>query len=93
METIRQPWSTVDIEIPADCICSVGFQCLKRINGISFGLTHLLTVFILHMAKNDNILIWCLIKQQCGFCQKRIKPSTGLVYSLGNEISRKLLLK
>ena len=65
VETIRKPRSTVDVEIPADRICTVFLQCIKRINGISFRLTHLLSIFILNMSKNDNILIWSLVEQQC----------------------------
>ena len=62
VETVRQPRRTVCIEIPADSICSVFFQCFKRVNGISLALTHLLPVFILYMAKYDDIFIWCLVK-------------------------------
>ena len=65
VETVRQPRSTVDVEIPADRICSVFLKCIKRIDRISFRLTHLLSIFILNMSKNDNILIWSLVEQQC----------------------------
>ena len=44
METVRQPWCTVDVEVPADGICTVCLKCIKRINCISLGLTHLLAV-------------------------------------------------
>ena len=93
METVRQPWGTVNIEIPADRICSVRLQSFKRIYRISLGFTHLLAIFILHMAQNNNILIRSLIKQQCRLSQQRIEPSTSLVNSLGNELCRELLLK
>ena len=65
VETIRKPRSTIDVEVPTDRICTVFLQCIKRINGISFRLTHLLSIFILNMSKNDNILIWSLVEQQC----------------------------
>ena len=65
VETVRQPRSTVDVEIPADRICSVFLKCIKRIDRISFRLTHLLSVLILNMSKNDNVLIWSLVEQQC----------------------------
>ena len=93
METIRQPWCTIDIEIPADRICAVFFKCIKRIHCISLRLTHLLTVFILYMSKDDNILIRRLVKEQCRLCHQRIEPSTGLVYCLRNKLSRELFFE
>ena len=66
METVGQPGSAVDVKIPADSICSIGFQSIKRIYGISFGLTHLLSVFILYMPQNNNIPIRSLVKNQGG---------------------------
>ena len=93
METVRQPRCTVDVEIPADRISAVSFQSLKRVNCISLGFTHFLSIFILYMTQNDNIFIRSFIKQQCGFCQQGIEPSTCLVYRLGNKLCRKLLLK
>ena len=93
VETVWKPRSTVNIEIPADCICTVSFQCFKRIYRISLGFTHLLTIFILYMTQNDNILIRSLIKQQGGFCQQRVEPSTSLVNRLGNKLCRELLFK
>ena len=93
METVRQPRCTVDVEIPADRICSVSFQSLKRVNCISFGFTHFLSVFILYMTQNDNIFIRSFIKQQCRLCQQGIEPSTCLVYCLRNKLCRELLLK
>ena len=63
------------------------------VNGISFRLTHLLAVLILYMSKHDNILIRTSVEQQGRLCHQGIEPSTGLVYCLGNELSRELLLK
>ena len=65
VETVRKPWCTVDIEVPADRICSVFLQCVERINCISLGLTHLLTILILHVSKYDNVLVWCFVEDQC----------------------------
>ncbi|CDA06634.1 unknown [Blautia sp. CAG:257] len=93
VETVRQPRSAVDIEIPADSVCAVFFQSVKRIYRISFGLTHLLSVFILNMSQNNNISVRSLFKQQGRLCQKRIEPSSCLVDCLGNKICRELLLK
>ena len=62
METVRQPRCAVDIEVPADRICSVCLQCIERIYRISFGLTHLLTVFILYMTQYDNVLVRSLVE-------------------------------
>ena len=62
METVRQPRCAVDIEVPADRICSVSLQCIERIYRISFGLTHLLTVFILYVTQYDNILVRSLVE-------------------------------
>ena len=93
MEAVRQPRCTVDVEVPADRISTVGLQCIKRIYCISFGFAHLLTVLILNMSEHDNILIRALVEEQGRFCHQRIEPSTGLVNSLGNKLSRELLLK
>ena len=65
METVWQPWCGVYIEIPADRIGAVGLQSVKRIHRISFGLTHLLAIFILDMSENDNIFIRRFIEKQC----------------------------
>ena len=64
VETVRQPRCTVDIEIPADRVCAVSLQCIERINRIALGLTHLLSVLILDMPQNDNILVRRLVKEQ-----------------------------
>ena len=32
---------------------------------ISFGLTHLLTILILHVSKYDNVLVWRFVEDQC----------------------------
>ena len=70
METVRKPWSTVDVEVPSDGICAVFVQCIEWINCISFGLTHLLSVLILNMSQNDYVLVWCFVEEQCGFCKE-----------------------
>ena len=64
METVRQPWSAVHIEIPADCVCTVISQRVKRVNRIAFGFAHLLSILILHMSQNDYILIWSFVEDQ-----------------------------
>ena len=93
METVRQPRSTVDIEIPADRVCTISSQCVERINRIALGLTHLLAVLILNVTQYNNILIWCLVKQQGRDRKQGVEPASGLVNRLGNEICRELLLK
>ena len=65
MESVGQPWRAVYIEIPSDGICAVGLQCVEGIDRIALGLAHLLPIFILDMAHNDNILIRSLIENQC----------------------------
>ncbi len=93
METVRQPWRAVYIEIPADRIRTVFFQRLKRVYRISLGLAHLLSVLILHMAQNDNVLIRRLVKDQCRDRKQRVEPSSGLVHRLGNKVCRELFLE
>ncbi len=93
METVRQPWCTVDVEVPADGICTVCLKCIKRINCISLGLAHLLSVLILYMYKNDNVLIWSLIKQKSRLSKKGVEPSSCLVNSLRNKVCRELLFE
>ena len=93
METVRQPWCTVDVEVPADGICTVCLKCIKRINCISLGLAHLLAILILNMSKNDNVLIWSLIKQKSRLSKKGVEPSSCLVNSLRNKVCRELLFE
>src|SRR5699024_2789122 len=93
MEPVWKPRCAVDIEVPADRVGSVSFKSLERINRVSFGLTHLLAVFILHMSKNNDVLIRRLVEEQCGNRKQRVKPSSCLVYRFGDEICRELLLK
>ena len=93
METIRQPRSAVDIEIPANCIRAIFGKRLERIDGISLGFAHLLAVFILHVSKNDNIFKRSLIKQQCGDRHQRIEPASGLIHCLRNKLSREVFLE
>ena len=92
-ESLRQPGCGTGVEIPADGICTVGLQCVERIYRIALTLTHLLTVLILYMAHNDNVLVRSLVEEQSGFCQQRVEPSTGLVHCLGDKVSRELLLE
>src|SRR5699024_12353657 len=89
---VWKPRCAVDIEVPADRVGSVSFKSLKRINRVSFGLTHLLAVFILHMSKNNDVLIRRLVEEQCGNRKQRVEPSSCLVYRFGDEICRELLL-
>ena len=64
VETVRQPGRTVGVEIPTDRVRAVFSQCFKRIDRIALTLTHLLSVLILNMAQNDNVLIRRLVEQQ-----------------------------
>ena len=93
METVWQPGRAVYIEIPADSVCPVFFQSIKRIYRISLGFGHLLSVLILNMSQNDYVFIRSLVKQDSRLCQQRIEPSSGLVYSLGDKVCRELLLE
>ena len=93
METVWKPWRAVHIEVPADCISAVFFQCVKGVYGISLGFTHFLSVFVLYMTQHNNIFVRCFVKQQRRFCQQRVEPASCLVYSFRNKICRELLLK
>ena len=93
METVWKPRCTVDVEIPADCICSVSLQCLKRIDRISLGLAHLLSVLILYVTKHNNVFVWCFVENQSRNRKQRVKPSTRLVYRLRDKVCRELLLE
>ena len=53
---------TVNVEIPADRVSAVSLQCIERVNRVALGLTHLLSVLILDMPQNDNILVRRLVK-------------------------------
>ena len=93
METVRQPRCGVGIEIPADRVCAKLVQCVERIDGIAFGLAHLLSVFILHMSHDDDVLVRRLIEDQRGDRHQGIEPSTGLVHCLGDEVCREVCLE
>ena len=45
------------------------------------------------MSKNDNILVWRFVKQQCRNRKQRVEPSSCLVYRLGNKVCRELLFE
>ena len=51
------------------------------------------TVYHLHVAEDDHVLVRRFIKYQCRDSQQGVKPTTGLVHSLGYKVSRKLLLE
>ena len=93
VETVGQPGCGIAVEIPADRICAIFLQSIKRIYRISLGLTHLLSVLILHVTQHDNILVRRFSKEKSGLCHQRIEPASGLINSLGNKLSRELLLK
>ena len=93
MKTIRQPRRGIRVEIPADRIGAVLVQRFHRVNRVALGLTHLLAVLILYMAEHDDISVRCLVEQQRGNRHQRIEPASRLVNSLGNKVSRELLLK
>ena len=93
VKTVWQPRRTVNIEIPADCIRPIFGKRLKRVNGISFALAHLLPVLVLYETENDNIFIWRLVEQESRLCHQGVEPPARLVNSFRNELCRKLRLK
>ena len=93
METVRQPWGTVNIEVPTNRISTILIQRIKRIYRIPLGLTHLLSILVLNVTQNDNILIRSLVKQKGRLCHQGVEPSSCLIHSLRNKLCRELLLK
>ena len=93
MEAVRQPRCAVDVEVPADRVGTICLQGVKRINGISLGLTHLLSVLILNVTENDNVLVRRLIKEQRGLGKEGVEPSSCLVNGLGDELCRELFVE
>ena len=93
METVGQPGSGVDVEIPADGIGAKFLQGIEGVYRIALGFTHLLTLFILDMSQNDNILVRCFVKEHGGLCHQGVEPAAGLIHCLGNKLCRELLLK
>ena len=93
MEAVWKPRCGVAVEVPADCICAVFVQGIHRINRVTLGLTHLLSVLILYVTKHDNILVRRLVKEQCGDCHQGIEPSSCLVNRLTDEVSREVVLE
>ena len=93
VETVGQPRSAVDIEIPADGVRAVLGQRVKRVDGISLGFGHLLSVLILDMAQHDDIFIRRLVENQCGDGKQGVEPPSCLVHRLGDEVRRELLLE
>ena len=93
MEAVRQPRCAVDVEVPADRVGTICLQGVERIDSVSFGLTHLLSVLILNVAENDNVLVRRLIKEQRGLGKEGVEPSSCLVNSLGDELCRELFVE
>src|SRR5699024_4443882 len=93
METIWKPWSRIRIKVPANCIGTVLFQSLEWIHCISFGFTHLLSIFILYMSKYNDIFIWSFIENQSRNFHQRIEPASRLIHSFNNKVCWEVLFK
>ena len=93
MEAVRQPRCAVDVEVPADRVGTICLQGVKRIDSVSFGLTHLLSVLILNVTENDNVLVRRLIKEQRGLSEQGVEPSSCLVNSLRDKLCRELFVE
>ena len=92
-EPVREPRSGVRVEVPADGVGAVGVQGIHRVDGVALGLRHLLTVLILDMAEDDDVLVRSLVEEQGADRQKGIEPAAGLVDGLGDEVCRELGLE
>ena len=93
MEAVRQPRCAVDVEVPTDRVGTICLQGVKRIDSVSFGLTHLLSVLILNVTENDNILVRRLIKEQRGLSEQGVEPSSCLVNGLRDKLCRELFVE
>ena len=62
VKPLRNPRRTARVEIPADRVCTVGRERLKRVYRISFGFAHLLSVLVLHMSHDNDILKRSLVE-------------------------------
>ena len=74
-------------------VCAEFVQGLHRIHRIALGFGHLLAVFILYMAQNDDIFIGSPVEQQGRLRQQGIEPASGLIHRLGDELGREFLFK
>ena len=68
MEPVGQPGGGVGVEIPPYGVRAVGGQGLKGIDSVALGFGHLLAVFILDKAHNNDVFIGGFVKQQGGDC-------------------------
>ena len=93
MELVGQPRLRVGVEVPTDCIRAELVECIERIYCVTLGLGHLLTVLILYMAQNDDVLIRSLVEEDGGLSHEGVEPATGLVNCFRDELRRELLLK
>ena len=93
VEAVGQPRGGVRVEIPANRVRAVGVERVERVNGVALGLRHLLTVLILNVAEDENILIGSSVEQQGRYGEQRIEPASRLIDGLGDELSRELLLE
>lgn len=93
VEAVGQPRGGVRVEIPANRVRAVGVERVERVNGVALGLRHLLTVLILNVSEDKNILIGSSVEQQGRYGEQRIEPSSRLIDGLGDELSRELLLE
>ena len=93
MEAVRQPRCAVDVEVPADRVGTICLQGVERIDSVSFGLTHLLSVLILNVTENDNVLVRRLIKEQRGLSEQGVEPSSCLVNGLRDKLCRELFVE
>lgn len=93
METVGQPRNVVDIEISVDGTRAVLGQCVKQADGIPFESGHLLSVLVLDITQHDDIFMKRPVENQCGDGKQGVEPPSYLVYRLGDEARRELLLE
>ena len=93
VEAVGQPGRGVGVEVPADRVGTVGGEGIEGIHGVALGFGHLLSVFILHVAENDDVLEGRTVEEQGRDGEQGIEPTAGLVHCLGDEVGGELRFK
>ena len=92
-EAGREPRSGVGVEIPPDRVRAVGFERFERVDRVALGFRHFLSVFILHVPEDDDVLIGRAVEEERGDRHEGVEPAAGLVDGFADEVRRELRLE
>ena len=82
------PRRTVREHVPAYGICAIGIHCAKGVNGVTQTFGHLVAGFVEHQTVADDVAECYLTFNHRVDSVQREEPSTCLVHTFRDEVSR-----